>query len=441
MTTPLNVRIAWCVGLGSLALAAPAFSAPDEVEDVEVDDEETRVLGGTKRRIERVRVPAAEAPSSAEPQYHEVATGLSLRELADRPFPPSTYVGAHALDLEPEFVHGVQEGLDLLFLRRYNDARDHFTKMEETWPGCSLAAVADTLVWQALMLENFDFKFEKQYQVSTKEARKGLEAALKQPGNDAWEHILLGGIVGIEAIHSVRKSSYMPALQLAFTAMDHISKARALAPNFVDLTLADGMYNYWRSVVTMSSDLLPDFEDRREEGIKQMQVVEQTGVFLQPLASLALAFTWAEEGDNKRTLNACTRNRSRYPDNIINNLVTATTYITMKRYDKALEVLDDVLRVDPNNKRVRYWRGVAQLKSGNLGEAEKELKLYLASDYLEDYQRGNAHYRMGQVYARQKEHAEAYAAFKAADKVSGHKGAKRALDRMKERKKAGKISY
>ena len=213
------------------------------------------------------------------------------------------------------------------------------------------------------------------------------------------------------------------------------------APEFVDLGLADGMYNYWRSAVTMSSDVLPDFEDRRLEGIQQMEKVEDAGVFLAPMATLALAFTWLEEGDYKRAINSCSRNRRAYPDNIVNNLVTGTTYLSMRRYPSAIESFDDVLRVDPKNKRVRYWRGVAYLKNDMLSEAETELKAYLAFDYLEDYQTSNAQYRLGQVYYKQEKFAEAFEAYKAADKASANKAAKVAMDRMKKRKDEGKITF
>lgn len=428
--------VAWLVSTG-LALTA---TANEDDSTTPTDDEEDvdREVRFTTKRLPRVEVPDREPRPKTAPSSD---TRLSMQEYADRPYPPMTYHGAEALDLEPDFVYGVQQGLDLLFQRQYKGAREHFVALEEKFPGTAVAAVADTLVWQALMLENFDFRYDKQYQVSSKAAKDGLAAALKKPGAEAWEHVLMGGIVGIEAIHSMRKSQYLPALQLALSAMDHIGKAREAAPNFVDLALADGMYNYWRSAVTMGSKILPDFEDRRGEGIQQMQTVQDEGVFLSPMATLALAFTWLEENDLKRALNACVRNRKAYPDSIVNNLVTATTYLEMRRYNTALEVLDDVLRVDANNNRARYWRGVAHLKNGSPAEAADEFNKYLAAEHLEDYQRANAYFRLGQAYNRQKKHAEAFEAFRQAEKANGHKGAKTAIARMKERKKAGKINF
>src|SRR5690606_32374535 len=202
-----------------------------------------------------------------------------------------------------------------------------------------------------------------QYRVSAQEARKGLEAALKQPGSEAWERMLLGGLTGIEAIHALRQYQIVNALQLAFHAMDHIGKARELAPDFVDLQLADGMYNYWRSVFTMTSNMLPSFDDRRAEGIQQMRAVQDRGVFLAPLANMAMVYTWREERELDRAIEACERNRRAYPDSIINNLLMGSTYIQMRKHDEALALFEQVRRLDPTNDRVRYWTGVALLRS------------------------------------------------------------------------------
>jgi len=413
--------------LGALLWSAPGWAQSEEGDPSTTDDQE-RVTG--KRPP-----PLPEMPDAIGPQLPETEAQ------DDRPYPASAYRGAEALQLEPEYVFEVQKGLEMLFLREYEQAREHFVKVDEAFPDTAIASVADVLVWQALMLENFDYRFDKEYWVSSKAARAGLEAALAKPGNEGWENFLMAGVVGIEAIHTMRQTKYLSALQLAFSAMDHIQKTRDAVPSFIDVQLADGMYNYWRTVVTMNSKVLPDFGDRRVEGIAQMKDVEREGIFLSAPSTLSLAFSWLEEGKLKEASASCIRNRRKYPKNIINNLVTGTTFIYMRRYKSAIGAFDDILKEDPKNKRVRYWRGVALLRDGQLESAETEFKTYIAFDYMEDYQRSNAHYRLGQVYYRQKKYAESFTAYQEAVKLTKHKGAKKAIERMKERRSAGKISF
>jgi Flp pilus assembly protein TadD len=355
--------------------------------------------------------------------------------------PADAVRGGEQLKLDPVFVAGVQDGLELLYRRRYEGARTHFAQLEAAFPGTAIRSVADVLVWQALMMENLDFRFDKQYWTSSKAARRDLDAALAKPGNEGWDNLLMASILGIESIHTMRQGGYMGALQLAFQAMDHIEKCRAAAPTYVDLKLADGLYNYWRSYLPMHNTMLPDFGDHRSQGIEQMQLVEQTGIFVKPMATLSLVFTWMEEGELDKAKAGTEKIRRTYPDSVINNLVGGMVLVAMRRYDEAVVVLDKILATDPKNVRVHYWKGLALLKSGQLDAATVELKGYLAAEHVETEQRSYGHYRLGQVYSRQHKYTEAVEQYRAAVKLDGHKGAKAAIDGLETRRKQGEISF
>jgi tetratricopeptide (TPR) repeat protein len=410
----------------ALVGAAPAWADPD-------DDDAEKMVGGELPPLSgEPRSPVKEFDDDHQP---------TLEELKNRPLPNEAYVGAKMLDLDPQFVNAVQVGLEQMYRRDYNGARDTFEAMEQTFPNTAVGEVIDMLVWQALMLENFDYKYDKQYWTSSKAAREALDKAMAEPGNESWEHLLMAAVLGVESIHTMRKTQYLSALNLAFQAMDHIEKSRKANPDFIDLQLADGMYNYWRSVVTLSTNALPDFGDERLKGIEQMQTVERAGVFLKPMATLSLAFSWMEEKEYKKAGQALARNERRYPDNIINNMVTGTNFIYQKDFDSALERFAKIEKVDPKNMRVHYWKGVALIRSKKPDEALVSLKKYLAYEHLEDYQRSWTLYRIGQAQRAKKQWGEAYESFKAAHKVDGHKAAKTAMDRLKDRKKDGKIDF
>lgn len=381
-------------------------------------------------------------PDLAEiPEVEQVSDTLTYEEYKNRPYDSRAYRGAEMLDMDPGFVHGIQVGIEKVYYRDYAGAKAHFKELEAAYPGTAIAPVADTLIWQAIMLENFDFSKEDQYWKSTEKATEALEQALKKEGNQAIEHFLMAGIQGVESIHLMRKFSFIPALQRAFAAMGNIESCREIAPDFVDLKFADGMYHYWRSVVTMSSKYLPDFGDYRTQGIQEMMEVETAGVLLNAPATLSLAFVWHEEGNLKKALASCARNRRAYPDNIINNLVTGSTYTFLRKYDAAIGVFNEILEDDPNNRRVHYWLGLAHHRSGDLDTAMGSYKKYLNFKTLEESHRAQTHYRIGQLHMRKKAYPAAYASYREASKINGHKGAKKSLDRMKDRKKKGEIDY
>ncbi|MFT6145169.1 MAG: tetratricopeptide (TPR) repeat protein [Myxococcota bacterium] len=376
-----------------------------------------------------------------EPGWVNPALTTDIIAFRGLPYEVEAYRGAEQLGLNPEFVHDVRAGLELLYLRDYRGTRRHFEGVEEKWPGSAIAPVMDAVVWQALMLENFDFQYERQYETSSRLAREALESAMATPGNEGWEHFLMVGVTGIEAIHTVRREKYVAALSLAFEAMDHVSKSKEASPEFVDLKLADGMYHFWRTVMTEDSALLPDFGDFKEQGLQEMGVVETDGIFLSMPATLSIAFANIEQRQLKQANTNVRRISRSYPDNVINNLVLGQVQTYRRRYDDALETWDRIAVVAPDNKRVRYWRGVTLLRSGNSEAAMTELQTYLESEYLEDWHRAAAHYRLGQALYRQDRYDEAWQAYKEADRIDNHKGARAAMDRMRKRKRDGAIDF
>jgi tetratricopeptide (TPR) repeat protein len=409
---------AWCTSAVALGQepATKARPAPGDAA------EDSSVTGKALPPI----APAAQTSAKSAVTAEERAAFEALE------FEPVVYRGATALSLEPKFVDGIRDGLDLIYKRDYTGARKQFETVEASFPNTGVFAVGQTLIWQALMLENFDFKYDKQYEVASKAAEAALEAQRAVPGNDAWERFLLAGVVGIESIHKMRKEQYLPALQRAFQAMDHIAAAATAAPDFPDTRLADGMYNYWRTVVTITSKVLPEFGDHRADGIAHMEYVETNGIFLAAPATLALAFTWIEEGEYKKALTSSIAAYRQYPDNVINNLVLGRTYLYLRKNDSALRTFDEILADAPDNDRAHYYKGMALQRLERLPDAKAEYERYLQAVYMEPYQRSAALYRLGTVLEATGDVAGAKLRYDAAFKVDGNKSAKAALERMKK---------
>ena len=354
---------------------------------------------------------------------------------------PIVYKASEALDMDPEYADGIRNGLELIYQRKYKVARAHFSELDQRFPGTGISAAINALLWQALMIENFDFKYNKQYEVSHAQAISELKQAIKAEKHLGWTHFLMAGLTGVEAIHYVRQSKYMAALGGAFTAVEHAEASRKAAPDFVDLALADGMYNYWRTIITNSSSMLPDFGDHRALGIQQMQTVEQEGFFLRPAATLALTFSWMQERDRKKAIAACEKNRKLYPNNVINNLLSGQTYIAARQFTKAVEVLNQLHTIAPENNRAHYYKGLAKMRLGKKQDAIRDFKTYLSSDHLEEYQLGMTHFRLGQSYYSLKEYALAEKHYSLSIKANGFKGAKNNLAKLRKAKKEGRIQY
>lgn len=364
-----------------------------------------------------------------------------MMDLPDGPLDPQTQAGSLALGMAPRFVALAREGLELLYRRDYKRFRAFFVELEAVYPGTAVASIADVLAWQAIMLENFDFRYDAAYQAASASARAKLTAAMSTPGNEGWEHFMMAGVVGIESIHAARRGRYLPALTLAFEAIDQAEKTRTVAPDFVDLRLADGLYAYWRSALSGRIKLLPNFGDAREQGLDQMMEVVRDGVFLAAPARLALAFSYLEENDFDRAEGMLLANRLLYPDNLINEQMLGVTRMYAMKLDDAMRSFQRVLAIDPKARRVRYYVGVTHVRARRFDAAIPELRTYLSYDGLEPYQVSWANYRLGRALEGLKRWAEAVDAYQAAVKADGHDESRKRLDHLRKLKRDGRIAY
>jgi tetratricopeptide (TPR) repeat protein len=366
--------------------------------------EHTLTTGGAPAVVVTAPAPAAAVPRSAE-------------------------LAASALGSDVERVAATQAAIELLYQRRYKEARAAFDALNTRYPTSGIGPVGVVLIYQALMFENFDFRYEGQYKVAADQARKQLAAGAKEPGNDALEAFLGAGLAGVEAIFALRKNEVLAALDRALAGMRLLEKTKALAPDFRDTLVGDGMYLYWRSVVTRSSKLLPDFPDRRAEGLALLQRAEIESVFMGPGASLSLAYSYIEERQLAAALDSCLSLRTRYPANVINNLTLGRIYTSMRRYDEALRVYDTVVRDDPRTQRVHYFRGLVLARQGRYAEAARAYEAYIAFLEVPAELRSQALYRLGTVYEKLGD-TRARSAYQQAVTGSGNEAARRALARM-----------
>lgn len=352
-------------------------------------------------------------------------------------WPSTVAAGAKALDLEEDFVGGCYEAAQHLYKRDYSGARTQFGKVEKSYPNRGVGHVGLVMVLQANMMENSDFAGEAKYKKHSAAAIEELELALTQPGGEAWENFLLGAMHGIAAIHVMRRGDYLPAINKGLTAIGHIDQVRAQAPDFKDILLFDGLWDYWKSNISLSSKAIPD-EDNRVRGIKLMKQAEREATFMGPGASLSLAYTYIEEKDFESALAETGRNNKAYPHNVINNMVHARNYLYLRRYDSTLRTLKQVLADDPDNERAHYYFATTYLRKGDLKTAETHIDTYLAFEGIDDYHKAQAQSRKADIAYKRKDYGSAESWYKAAVKTDAYKPAKKRLDKLKQMKKDGK---
>lgn len=406
-----------------LLLGAAPAAAEEEEDDAPVDVGDT-ISGQRPPELSGRRVVG---PSDA---FERELAGYTGRQ-----YDPICYYGARVLDLDPEFIHDGREAVETLYARDYEAAKKAFATISAKYRGYALGPVGQVLVWQSLMIENFDFRFESQYQTNYKRARQELEEAIMRPGNEAWEYFLLAGILGIDSIHAMRRDEVLVAVNRGYEAIKAAKKVKDHAPEFTDMQLGDGLFNYWLSVISMHSKLIPATDDKRDLGIQQMETVEARGIFLGPASTLALTFTWIEEGKYREALKSTLKNRRAYPNNVINNLVFGRVHMYLRNYEESEKAFLEVTRYAPENMRVHYYMGRLYSRWGKRDKAMASFDSYLTYDGVSEYDQAVAWYYKGNLKYREKDYDTAEKYYKMSWKLAKLEKAKRKLDRIKEKRK------
>lgn len=394
-----------------LGPVGPAFAAGEAAEDDE-DDLAENTLTGAK-------------PATAS------ATGGPV-SVVSRPYHADSYRAAEVLRSDVKMLDASRAAVELVYQRRYKEARVALDGISRKYPTTGLGPLGLVIVYQALMFENFDWRYEKQYLIAFKQVREQLDAGMAQAGDEAFEHFVLAGALGIDAIHTMRKGDYLAALNRAFEALKSLERTKAAAPGFADAALGDGLYLYWRSVVSQHSKLLPSFDDKRDAGIALMKKAETDAFLLGPASTLALAYSYIEERKLDGALERCLQARLAYPDNVVNNMTLGRIYTSLRRYPDALHVYDEILEDAPDNQRAHYHRGVVLGRMKRLDEARRAYETYLTFKDVPKEARGQALYRIGALYLREDQRQKAETYFQQAVQTSGNEAAKRALERMKK---------
>ena len=344
------------------------------------------------------------------------------------------FTGENTLGVETDLMQRTQQGLEMIYQRQHKEALRHFREVREIYPDSPAGSFGRSVVFQAMMLENFDYGYRDTYQVEAEKALALVERALNSPDQKAWNYFLYAGIIGLDGLDRVREGDYLTAFNKGWDALEAMKKSKRHAPEFADPDLGIGIYNYWRTAITSRVDFLPKFGDHRAEGIQQMEHARDNGMLVWAGASFALSYTYMEERDYDKAIAECITLQAEYPNSIINNMLLARIYTKSKNYDGALAALEQIQQTDPSNRRVLWHIGDTYYKSRrDDDEAKQAFTEYLEHTIPAPY-RCHTEYRLGQIAQRARDYAVAARHFELALQANPkYSPAKKRLESMRKK--------
>lgn len=359
------------------------------------------------------------------------AAGMPAPPTADRMPPPEE--AARQLQIPLELAAGLQGACDRIYARDYPAAKEILDRLTARFPQSGAGPLGHSVLYQALMLENVDFRYERAWRAAHEALQSQLSAGLSGEARQehaALKQFVLAGSLGLAAIHHLRRQEWPSALAQAIDGVQALERSAALAPAFRDPLLGDGLYLYWRSVVTLQTRVLPPFPDQRVRGFDLLQQAEREAVFLGPGATVAIVYSCIEERRPDLALERCRYFERRYPANVLNLLTTGRVLSAVGRHEEALVIYAKIKKQVPSNQRVWYQEAVAYTRLIRWPEAERCLLIYLGFIDLTVESRAQAAFRLGQVYEKMARWDDARRWYGEAIRLSGHAASVKALRRL-----------
>ncbi len=352
------------------------------------------------------------------------------RTVSGKPF-----TGENPLGVPRSEFLAAQDGMDLIYQRRYKESLQVFEVAGVDFPDSPLGNVGRAIVWQAIMYENYDFEQERAYRNEYADGMERVKRGRRDTGRKAWNDFLEAVLLGLDAMYDFRHGDHLRAFNKAWDAMELIKSVQRAAPDFHDVKLALGMYDYWRTALSESVDGLPNMGDHRAEGLAQMIEARDQGVLAQAPASLVLAYSYLEKKDYKQAILEAEGVRNLYPSSVLIETTLGRVYLKAKRFDDALASFDRVRGLDPRNKRVLFHVGEAYYSAKTDHQAAWDAyEAYLATGPIDEY-RAHTYYRLGMLERRARHYDPAIAWFeKCLELLPKFKKAKKRLEETTEEK-------
>lgn len=296
-----------------------------------------------------------------------------------------------------ELVEGMN-GLEMIYERRYADARQTFRDMGQKYPASAIGPFGLVMLAQAQMGESLDFLHDKVYTASYKESITRMDAAISRNEAVPWNRFLRGCAKGVNSLYLYRQDKVLGALTEGMGALSDIEAAKKLDPQFMDPYIGLGVYDYWRSSITLRYKNLPFFPDKREQGLRELEMARDKGVIAPTMARLALGYSYMDKRQNDKALREVNMLKMSYPQSVLALQLGGQVYNRLHLPKKARAAYEEVLALDSRNVLAHYNLGMMDMnRDFDYPSAVKHLEIYV-QNLPSDFNRASAHTRLGDAY-------------------------------------------
>lgn len=194
-----------------------------------------------------------------------------------------------------KYAAKVYSGITQILNENYPQAKNDFKFFKEKNPDSPLGSIlyAGALIFER---EHLNYYLDKKEIDSLLYlAQDSCEVKLSQDPDDLWNSYLMALTKTYQTYWKLFQSNYVDGFADGFIALQYFEHCLEIDSTFIEAQVVIGNYSYWSSVKTESLHWLPFIEDKREPGLKSLELALKHKFLNRDFALISLCYAYLNE--------------------------------------------------------------------------------------------------------------------------------------------------
>jgi tetratricopeptide (TPR) repeat protein len=258
----------------------------------------------------------------------------------------------------------IQQGIDLIYQLRFEEADDYFEHIIEADPDNPTGHFFLAMVgWWRVLVDLEDRSHDDDLYALLDRCIEVCDRRLHEDPDDFDAILFKGGAVGFRGRLRGDRHEFVRAARDGLRCLPLLKKSRQLEPSNKDILFGQGIYNYFAEVIPkrhrMVRPIMMFLDDGdRELGLQQLEEVAREGRYAraEALYFLAQIYRMFEE-DDSRALPYLVELHEMYPENALFHRYRARTLVALGRWVEGIGHYEEIARRSRDNASGYHIRG------------------------------------------------------------------------------------
>ncbi len=248
-----------------------------------------------------------------------------------------------ALTLDSAYVSELRRGIALTMTEQFDSARVVFKHLVDREANDFAARLYLAGVDHAEMLDREEYDGKKKLESDAEHAIELAKDALKRGHDPAWAYLTIGNAHAYIASLEAKAGGWWSAMRRGLKAKGAYLDALKTDPTLYDAYLGLGTYHYWKSAKTEFINWFPLVGDRKDDGVRELELAVDSSLFSGDLALNSLVWIHLHRKQPERALACAERLHARYPNSRLVNWGLAFSHYAAGRYHEALDYFGAII--------------------------------------------------------------------------------------------------